>query len=65
MGKTFETADYGTAKVRTVMIDLDGSTLEEGIEITGEDFESIELLGWRDIDGMTDEGVNELIAEYS
>ena len=45
MEKTFETADYVTAKVRTVMIDLDGSTLEVGIEITGEDFESIELLG--------------------
>ena len=66
MEKTFDTEDFGEVKVRTVMIDLDGSNLEEGIEITGEFFgdEPIELLGWRDVDGMTDEEVNEMVHQY-
>tara|TARA_R110000772_G_C13310268_1_gene440097 strand:+ start:25192 stop:25389 length:198 start_codon:yes stop_codon:yes gene_type:complete len=59
MTKTFET-DYGTVTVCNAMFDIDGTNLEEGIEIKGEGF-LIENYGWRYIDEMTVEDVEELI----
>lgn len=58
MEKTFDT-DYGEALVRNVMLD-DGTNLEEGIEIKVNDH-LIEIPGWRDLDELTDEQVNQLI----
>ena len=59
MEKTFET-DYGTVTVRNAMFDVDGTNLEEGIEIKGEDF-LLENYGYRDIDEMTTDEVEDLI----
>ena len=61
MEKLFQTPNYGEITVRTAMFDVDGKNLEEGIEIKGEDIGLIELYGWRDIDEMTIEELENLI----
>ena len=60
MRKTFETI-YGTVEVRPAMFDVDDTTLEEGIEIIGEEVGLIEICGWRDIDELTIEDIESLI----
>jgi hypothetical protein len=45
------------------MFDIDGTTLEEGIEIKGEEIGLIELYGWRDIEELSSDKVNELIKQ--
>jgi len=59
-GKTFNTT-YGIVEVRPAMFDVDDKTLEEGIEIKGEDIGLIELWGWRDKDELTIEDIESLI----
>jgi len=61
MNRFIETQDYGKVEVRNAMFDIDGNTLEEGIEIKGEEFGLIELYGWIDIDELSSDKVNELI----
>ena len=39
MNRTVETKDYGTVEVRNAVFDLDGTTLQEGIEIKGDDID--------------------------
>ena len=43
------------------MFDADGTNLEEGIEIKGDEIGLIEVYGYHDIDEMTNEDVEVLI----
>jgi hypothetical protein len=63
MNKIIETKDYGIVEIRNAMFDIDGTTLEEGIEIKGEEIGLIELYGWRDIEELSSDKVNELIKQ--
>lgn len=60
MAKTFN-CSYGEVTVRTAMFDADGTNLEEGIEIKGDEIGLIEVYGYHDIDEMTNEDVEVLI----
>ena len=60
MRRTFETS-YGTVEVRPAMFDIDGTTLQEGVEVKGEDIGLIEVYGWRDIEDLTIKQVESLI----
>tara|TARA_Y100000389_G_C17425008_1_gene499045 strand:- start:1248 stop:1634 length:387 start_codon:yes stop_codon:yes gene_type:complete len=61
MNKTVETKDYGTVEVRTAVFDLDGTTLQEGIEIKGDDIELTEIAGYYDVEDITSNEVNDLL----
>ena len=61
MSKIIETKDYGKVEIRNAMFDIDGTTLEEGVEIKGDKIGLIELYGWIDIDELSSDKVNELI----
>ena len=63
MKKIFNT-NYGIVEVRPAMFDVDGTTLEEGVEIKGEELGLIELYGYRDIADLTTEEVEVLIGNY-
>jgi len=60
MYAAFETS-HGLVTVKNAMLDLDGTNLEEGIEIIGEHVELIELVGYRSVEDMTIEEVETLI----
>lgn len=62
MEKTFETSQ-GEVTVRNAMFDIDGTNLEEGLEIKGEEIGLIEVFGYRDIDGLTVDDVEKLIED--
>jgi hypothetical protein len=62
MERTIDTK-YGEVTVRNAMFDIDGTTLEEGIEIKNEDVGLIEIHGRYDIDELTQSDVEQLIAE--
>jgi hypothetical protein len=64
MMRTFETKDYGKVEVRIAMFDIDGTNLEEGIEIKGDDIGLVELHGWRDISELSSKDVNKLLQSY-
>lgn len=59
MTKEFIT-DYGTVTVRNAMFDVDGTTLEEGIEVKGDSL-FIERYGQYDIDEMSVDDVETII----
>ena len=61
MSKIITTQDYGKVEIRNAVFDIDGTTLEEGIEIKGEEIGLIELYGWRDIEELSSDEVNEII----
>jgi len=61
MSKIIETKDYGKVEIRNAMFDIDGTTLEEGVEIKGDEIGLIELYGWIDIDELSSDKVNELL----
>ena len=61
MNRFIETKDYGKVEVRNAMFDIDGTTLEEGVEIKGDEIGLIELYGWIDIDELSSDMVNALI----
>ena len=63
MSKIIETKDYGEVEIRNTMFDIDGTNLEEGVEIKGDDIGLIELYGWRDIEELSCDEVNELIEQ--
>lgn len=62
MIKLFKTDNYGAVKVRDCMLDLEGSNLEEGIEIISIDevFDTIELYGFY-AENITEETINEFL----
>ena len=59
--RKIETKDYGIVEIRNAMFDIDGTNLEEGVEIKGDEIGLIELYGWRDIDALSSDKVNELL----
>jgi len=54
---------YGEVVLRNIMLDLDGSNLEEAVEISFIDgsLDTINLLGWMDIEKMKIEEIEEFI----
>ena len=63
MSKIIETKDYGKVEIRNAMFDIDGTNLEEGVEIKGDEIGLIELYGWRDIEELSYDEINELIKQ--
>jgi len=61
MNKVVETKDYGTVEVRNAIFDLDGTSLQEGIEIKGDDIELTEIVGYHHVDDLTSDEVNDLL----
>ncbi len=63
MTQTFDT-NFGEVEVRNIMIDLDGTNLEEGIEITVPNVKQpIEIYGYRSVEDMTVNEVEELLED--
>ena len=60
--RTVETS-FGEVELRNVMIDTDGTNLVEGIEIEGDEIDTIEVYGYYDIDELSVEEIEELIEE--
>lgn len=59
--KIYET-DFGAVVVRNAMLDLDGTTLDDGVEIKNElNGVLIELQGHRDVEEFTLDELEELI----
>ncbi len=63
MSRSIETKDYGEVEVSVVMFDIDGTNLEEGIEIKGGEIGLIEVCGWRDLDDLSSNDINSLITQ--
>jgi len=61
MSRIIETKDYGKVEIRNAMFDIDGTTLEEGVEIKGDEIGLIEIYGWMDIDELSSDKINKLI----
>ena len=59
-----ETKRYGSVEIRPAMFDIDGTNLEEGIEIKGDEIALIEIYGWHDISELNVEKVEQLIFHY-
>lgn len=54
--------DYGTVTVRNAMFESDnGTDLYEGIELKTEYGDVVEIEGYRDIDGLSVDDVEELL----
>ena len=62
MTKTFN-CTYGEVTVRTAMFDTDGTNLEEGIEVKGDEIGLIEVYGYYDVNEMTNEDVEIIISD--
>jgi len=62
MTKIFNTK-HGEVTVRTAMFDTDGTSLEEGIEVKGDEIGLIEVYGHHDIEEMTEEDVEMIISD--
>ena len=60
--RTVETS-FGEVELRNVMIDTDGTNLVEGIEIEGDEIDTIEVYGYYDIDELSVEEIEELIED--
>ena len=56
-----ETDKFGLIEIRHAMFDIDGTNLEEGIEIKGEEIGLLEFYGWQDIDELNVEKVEQII----
>ena len=54
---------FGEVELRNVMIDTDGTNLVEGIEIEGDEIDTIEVYGYYDIDELSVEEIEELIED--
>lgn len=62
MTRTFENTSFGDVELCNIMIDLDGTNLEEGLEITVENVEKpIEIFGYYDLEEMSVKDVEELL----
>ena len=62
--RVFQTDKYGEVSVRNAMFDIDGTNLEEGIEIKGDDIELTEIMQYYDVDELNIEEVEELLEKY-
>lgn len=67
MEKQFYTDNYGEVTVRNAMFDVDGTNLEEGIEIksVNGEFDLLEIFGYYDIDDMNEDDVERLIEDHN
>ena len=63
MNRTVETKDYGTVEVRNAVFYLDGTTLQECIEIKGDDIDLTEIVGYYDVSDITSDEVNDLLKQ--
>ncbi len=63
MSRFIETKDYGEVEVSVVMFDIDGTNLEEGIEIKSDEIGLIEVCGWSDLDDLSSNDINSLITQ--
>ena len=59
----FNLSNFGEVEVRNAMFDIDGTNIEEGIEIKSldGDFDIIEIYGYIDVSEITSEDLTELI----
>ena len=65
MTQAFENTKFGDVTVRNIVIDTDGTNLEEGIEIIVENVpEPIEIFGYRSVEDMTNDDVEEILNEH-
>lgn len=63
---TIDTPNYGNVTVRNAMFDIDGTNLEEGIQITGEEIDNIiEIHGYMDVSELTEDEVDDLIEKIN
>jgi hypothetical protein len=65
MLNTFSIDPYGDLEIRNVMLDVDGTNLEEAIEISfdDEDLETITIFGHINLDNIKSDDVELLIEE--
>jgi len=62
--KTFKNTRAGTVKVKYAIFDIDGTNLEEGIRISGDEiYDDIIIYGWTDVMGMTKDKINEILKD--
>lgn len=63
---TFNHYEYGDVEVRPAMFDVDGTNLQEGIEVIflEEDLPNIEIYGYVDLDELTADEVIEMIDDH-
>lgn len=60
----FNTPNYGKVTISNAMFD-EGSTLEEGIEIKGDEIGLIEVYGYYDVDELSIKRIESLIEKNS
>lgn len=63
MLNTFSFCQYGDVEIKNVMVDVDGTNLVDGVEITFEDetFDTVTILGHIDLDELEADDVETLI----
>lgn len=63
MLNTFSFCQYGDVEIKNVMIDVDGTNLVDGVQITFEEdeFDTIEIVGHIDLDEIEADDVEKLI----
>jgi len=67
MQKDFDTENYGTVTVKSVMVDVNSpnpDSLIDGIEIKGDDIELITIPIYYDIDDLATDEVDDLISHF-
>lgn len=55
---------YGEVKLRNVMLDIDGTTLEDGIDIYLNDDLVGDKIGWVDLEELTNEDAEKIINRF-
>ena len=53
--------NYGEIEVRNIMIEIDDTNLEEGLEFSGDDIDTFEVFGYKDVDELTADEVDDFI----
>ena len=61
MASTKIETSTGTLEVRNIMIEIDNTNIEEGLEISRDGEFVIEVLGYHDVDELTEDIVEDLI----
>jgi hypothetical protein len=62
--RTFRKTIAGTVKVKYVMFDVDGTNLEEGIRISGDElYDDIKIYDYYDVSEMTKKQLNKILEE--
>ena len=62
--RTFKNTIAGTVKVKYVIFDIDGTNLEEGIRISGDElYEDIKMYDYYDVRELTKKRLNKILEE--